>query len=241
MSQSADSKAPAALLGIFLFLGLLGLGWLLGQGALRFKEYERTVTVKGLSEREVPADIVLWPIQISAAANDLGEIYAKLEADVSEIEAFLTASGIPKDEISVSAPALVDKLAQQYGGSGEVSLRYFAQQTVSVYSPQVDTVRAAIPGLARLGKSGIVFAREEYGNQTQYLYTGLNDVKPSMVEEATRNARSVAEKFAKDSESRLGKIKRANQGQFSIDSRDSQTPHIKRIRVVSTIEYYLAD
>jgi len=241
MSLSADSKTPAALLGLFLFLGLLGLGWLLGQSALRFKEYERTVTVKGLSERDVPADIVLWPIEISAAANDLAEVYTKLEADVSEIEAFLIANGIPKDEISIGTPALVDKLAQQYGGTGAVPLRYLAQQTVSVYSPRVDTVRAAIPALARLGRSGILFARQEYGNQTQYLFTGLNDVKPSMVEEATRHARSVAAKFAKDSESRLGKIKRANQGQFSIDSRDSQTPHIKRIRVVSTIEYYLAD
>ena len=82
MSSFPDSKAPAALLGLFLVLGLVGLGWLLGQSALRFKEYERTVTAKGLSERDVPADVVLWPIQITAAANELGEIYAKLEADV---------------------------------------------------------------------------------------------------------------------------------------------------------------
>ncbi|NNE34581.1 MAG: SIMPL domain-containing protein, partial [Rhodothermales bacterium] len=195
----------------------------------------------GLSEREVPADIVLWPIQFTAAGNDLTQIYEKLEADAGEIRAFLASHGIPDSEISLSTPAIVDKLAGQYGGNGQVSLRYSAQQTISVYSSQVDTVREAISGLIRLGRAGIVFARPDYGNETQYVFTGLNDVKPSMVEEATHNARSVALKFAKDSESRLGKIKRANQGQFSVSSRDSQTPQTKKVRVVSTIEYYLAD
>jgi hypothetical protein len=179
--------------------------------------------------------------EFTAASNDLTEIYEKLEADAAEIKTFLSSHGIPADEISVSTPAIVDKLAQQYGNQGQMSFRYFAQETVSVYSSQVETVRAAISDLTRLGKTGIVFARQEYGNQTQYLFTRLNDVKPSMVEEATRNARSVAEKFAKDSDSRLGKIRRANQGQFSVASRDSQTPHVKKVRVVSTIEYYLAD
>ena len=110
-----------------------------------------------------------------------------------------------------------------------------------MYSKNVDSVRSVITQLAQLGKNGIVFVGENYGVQTQYLFTRLSQVKPMMVEEATHNARGIAEKFASDSESRLGKIKHANQGQFSISSRDSQTPHLKKIRVVSTIEYYLAD
>jgi hypothetical protein len=241
MVVAKDSGWSAFLLGLFLFLGLVALGILLGQSALRFKEYERTVTVKGLAERQVPADIVLWPIRFFFNDTATTEIYTKLEADAAEIRTFLLEHGIPAEEISVSTPAIVDKLAQQYGNSGQAPLRYFAEETVSVYSSKVDRVRAAISDLTRLGKTGILFARPEYGNQTQYLFTRLNDVKPSMVEEATRHARSVAEKFAKDSASRLGKIKRAHQGQFSVASRDSQTPHVKKVRVVSTIEYYLAD
>lgn len=236
------SKSAALILGLSIVLGGTALGGLLGHSALRFKEYERTVTVKGLSEREMPADIVLWPIQLTAAENDLSKLYEKLEGDTARIMAFLSAHAIEPDEITVSPPQVTDKLAQQYGGNESVPFRYTALQTVSIYSTQVDTVREALAELADLGKEGIVFAGSQgHGGDAQYLFTGLNDIKPGMVEEATRNARSVAEKFAKDSESRLGKIKRASQGQFSISSRDSHAQHLKKIRVVSTIEYYLSD
>jgi hypothetical protein len=95
--------------------------------------------------------------------------------------------------------------------------------------------------LAQLGKQGIVFTGGNYQSQTEYLFTRLNEVKPAMIEEATNKAREVAVKFAQDSQSTLGKIKRASQGQFSISARDNNTPHIKRVRVVSTVEYYLSD
>ena len=184
---------------------------------------------------------MLWPIQFTAAENDLGKLHTLLDTQSTQIREFLVSQSIPADAITVAAPAIVDKLAQQYGNSGEIPFRYGALQTVSVYSTEVDLVRAAMSGLAELGKTGIVFSNNDYDNRTQYLFTRLNEVKPEMVEEATRNAREVAQKFASDSDSRLGKIKRANQGQFSISSRDSQTPHIKKVRIVSTIEYYLAD
>lgn len=235
------SPAAALILGLCIALGLAALGALLGQSALRFKAYERTVTVKGLSEREVPANVVLWPIQFTAADNDLTRLHAILEDQSRQIRDALVARSIPADAVTLGAPAVVDKLAQQYGNPGQVPFRYTANQTVSVYSTEVDVVREAMSVLADLGKTGIVFSDGGYENRTQYLFTGLNDVKPAMVEEATRNARAVAQKFAADSDSRLGKIKRANQGQFSVASRDSQTPHVKKVRVVSTIEYYLAD
>ena len=110
-----------------------------------------------------------------------------------------------------------------------------------MYSRDVARVRAAQKGLADLGRQGIVFSGEQYGTQTQYLFTGLNDIKPDMIEEATRNAREVGEKFARDSSSTLGKIRSAQQGQFSITDRDQNNPHIKKVRVVSTVEYYLSD
>ena len=116
-----------------------------------------------------------------------------------------------------------------------------ARQAVTVYTDKIDGVRAALSEISELGKAGIVIAGDSYDNRTQYFFTKLNEIKPDMVEEATRNAREVAEKFARDSDSSVGKIKRATQGQFSIADRDQNNPHIKKVRVVSTVVYYLAD
>lgn len=228
-------------LGFFLFLGLSVLGYVLGSSAIKFKEYERTVTVKGLSEKELPADIVLWPIQFTRANNDLTALYASLEKDTKQIVSFLKSNGFQNSEITISPPAITDKLAQQYGDNSKVKIRYTAIQSVTLYSKKVDTVRSTINKLTELGKEGIVFSGENYRNSTEYIFTRLNEVKPGMIEDATRKARKVAEKFAQDSNSKLGKIKSARQGQFSIRARDKNTPHIKQIRVVSTVEYYLSD
>jgi hypothetical protein len=228
-------------LGLFICLGLVILGFALGSSLIKFKEFERTVSVKGLSERELPADIALWPIQFASGNDDLAAFYLRLERDTEKILRFLAANGIDSGEITVSVPAVVDKLAQQYGGSGNVGLRYTGSRTVTVYSQNIDVVRSAIRKLAELGKEGIAFAGESYQTKTEYIFRRLNDVKPEMIEEATRKAREVAVKFAQDSDSKLGKIKKAYQGQFSINDRDANTPHIKKIRVVATIEYYLSD
>jgi hypothetical protein len=95
--------------------------------------------------------------------------------------------------------------------------------------------------LSELGKQGIVLSGGDYQSQPEYLFTRLNEVKPEMIEEATRQAREVAQKFAADSQSTLGRIRHASQGQFSIADRDRNNPHIKKVRVVSTVEYYLSD
>jgi hypothetical protein len=116
-----------------------------------------------------------------------------------------------------------------------------ATRSVTVYSGRVEDVRTAMGGLLELGKEGIAFTGDAYQTPVEYLFTRLNDVKPEMIEEATRNARDVAQKFANDSQSLLGKIRRASQGQFSIEPRDTNNPHIKKLRVVSTVEYYLSD
>jgi len=227
-------------LGALIAAGLVVMAWVLGSSAIRFKEFERVVSVKGLAEKEVPADIAVWPIQFAAANADLPMLYASVEADTKQIVAFLTEAGFEAAEVTVSAPTVTDKLAQQYGNQDRVQLRYTAQQTITVYSKKVDLVRATVNRLAELGKKGIAFGGQEYG-RTEYLFTGLNEVKPAMIEEATRKAREVAEKFANDSRSKLGKIRSANQGQFTITDRDSNTPYIKNIRVVATVDYYLSD
>ncbi len=239
--MQVNSKSSAFILGVFIFLGLSTLGYFLATAAIDFKQYDRSVTVKGLSEREYPADIVIWPIEFALADNDLERLYRRIDDYTYKIKTFLESNTIKAQEISFSAPAITDKTAQQYGGGAAPQYRYSAVQTVTVYSNNIEATRSVMSKLSELGKQGIVFTGGGYQYQTEYIFTRLNDVKPEMIEEATRKAREVAEKFAKDSESTLGKIKQASQGQFSISSRDKNNPHIKRVRVVSTVQYYLSD
>jgi hypothetical protein len=230
-----------AILGAFICTGLIILAFILGSSAVRIKEYERTVSVKGLSEREYPADIVLWPIQFTAASNELPILYANLEKQTNTIQQFLQSNGIEGDEITVSQPSITDKLAQQYESAARAEFRYAAIQTVTVYSRKVEGVRTIINRLSELGKKGIVISGGDYRAATEFIFTRLNEVKPTMIEEATKKAREVAEKFAQDSRSKLGRIKSANQGTFTITDRDKNNPHLKIVRVVCTVEYYLAD
>tara|TARA_R110000868_G_scaffold317081_3_gene577929 strand:- start:402 stop:1121 length:720 start_codon:yes stop_codon:yes gene_type:complete len=234
-------KTSALIIGLSLLFGLVGLGYLLKSAALEYKQYERSVTVKGLSEREYPADIVIWPIQFAFAENDLTKLYNLVDSSTAKIVRFLQDNGIDATEITTNSPAITDKSAQQYGGDMNVKFRYTGVQTITVYSSDLDKVRKVMSSLSTLGKEGIVFTGDNYQAQVEYLFNQLNEVKPAMIEEATNKAREVAEKFASDSHSRLGKIKQASQGQFSISDRDKNNPHIKSIRVVSTVEYYLAD
>jgi hypothetical protein len=236
-----EHTGSALVLGVFILLGLAALGYLLGDAAIRFKAFERSVTVKGLSEQEYPADVVIWPIQFTLADNELAALYASLEDNTARIRSFLLQAGIPAAEITVSAPVITDKSAQSYGGAQQPEFRYSALQTVTVYSGDVERVRGVMSRLVDLGKQGIALTGGDYQNQTEYLFTRLNEVKPAMIEEATGNAREVAQKFAQDSNSRLGKIRQASQGQFTISPRDRNNPHIMKVRVVSTVEYYLSD
>jgi len=228
-------------LGIFFVLGMMIFGIIVRNAILKSKEFERSVTVKGLSEREYPADIVLWPIQFTEASNKLETLYNSIDKSKNIIKKFLIDSGIKESEITLSSPAITDKSAQSYGGSKVAGFRYTSTQTVTVYSKRVGPVRELMSSLSELGKKGIVFSGVNYQEKTEYIFTKLNEIKPEMIEEATKKAREVAQRFATDSQSKLGKIKRATQGQFSIKPRDKNNPHIKKVRVVSTVEYYLSD
>lgn len=238
MNKKKDNNL---LLALGIFFGLIGLGIIVANTAVSIKEYERTVTVKGLSEKEVMADLVIWPIQFSVASNNLKQLYESLESNANSISEFLESNGIASEDITFTAPSITDKSAQQWGNDGRAEFRYSARQNVTVYSKQISLVRDVMSKLSTLGKQGIVLTAGDYQSQTEYLYANLNNIKPEMVEEATKNAREVATKFAEDSNSTLGKIKRASQGQFSITARDKNNPHIKKVRVVSTVEYYLSD
>lgn len=236
-----QNAAGALVLGVFLCGGLIALGMIVSTGIMKVRALERTVSVKGLSEREVAADVAIWPIKFSDVDNDLNALFASIQEKNGRIGNFLKANGFKDDEISVSVPAIVDRQAQGYSEAERIPFRYTGSSTITVYSLNVQAVRKTMDRMLELGKQGIAIVGQDYQTKTEFLFTNLNDVKPDMIEEATRNARYAAEKFAEDSDSKLGKIKRASQGQFTISDRDSNTPYIKKIRVVSTVEFYLSD
>lgn len=235
------SPFSALVLGLSLVMGLSSLGYLLGSFAVTVKEYERTVTVRGLSEQEHQADIVIWPIQYTAAGNDLAALYTTIDSNNISIREFLENNGLPATAVTMAPPAITDRLAQSYGDASRAEFRYTATQALTVYSSDIALVRGLMSSLSDLGREGIVFSGAEYHLQPDYIFTRLNDIKPAMIEEATREARAAAIKFADDSDSSLGKIKNASQGQFSISDRDRNNPHIKNVRVVVSVEYYLSD
>jgi hypothetical protein len=216
------------------------MGFLIKQGLDSFAEKNRIVTVKGLAEMEVPANKVTWPLMYKEVGNDLISLYNRIHTTNDAIVNFLIKKGIKKEEISVNAPEIIDLQAERYN-QNPVQYRYNVTTVITVTSNQVDLVRSLIQEQSELLKQGIAITGGDYRYNTQYDFTSLNEIKPQMIEEATKNAREAALKFAKDSESELGKIKRAYQGQFSIEDRDANTPYIKRIRVVTTIDYSLED
>ncbi len=219
-------------------LGLILLGVSIRRGMNDFKNLDRIVTVKGLAQQEVPADKVTWPLTYKLIGDNPATLYAELERQNGVILKFLADGGIPADEIAVSPPEVIDMKAERYSDPN-IKYRYNATSVITVTSPRVDLVRKLIAQQGELLKQGIAIASGDYRYAVSYEFTGLNDIKPQMIEEATRNARAAAEKFAKDSDSRLGKIRTASQGQFTISDRDAYTPYVKTIRVVTTVSYQL--
>ena len=219
-------KIEAALVAV----GLLLLGVEIREGINDFSDRDRVVTVKGLAEREVPADKVVWPLSYKDIGDDPVALYANMNRKSEAIVKFLKDKGITDEEISIAPPEVIDMQAERYGNNN-TPYRYNATSVITVTSKQVDKVRALMSEQAELLKQGIAIVGGDYRFNVSYEFTGLN--------EATRNARAAAEKFAKDSDSRLGKIRNASQGQFSIANRDENTPYIKTVRVVTTINYYL--
>ena len=225
---------------VILAVGLALAGLFVCNGISDFSARSRVVTVKGLAEMEVKADKVTWPLTYKVLGNDLVSLYNEIKETNKTITDFLKSKGIKEEEISVGAPEIFDTKADRYNNTPQ-SYRYNVTTVVTVTSRQVDLVRSLVNEQGELLKQGVAVTSGDYRYNVVYDYTGLNDIKPKMIEEATKNARAAAEKFAKDSGSRLGGIQRANQGQFSISDRDSNTPHIKRVRVVTTIDYLLED
>ena len=240
----ARTPALALVVGaLILGLGLAAAGFLVGRGFERGRSVDRYVTVKGLAETLVKADLAVWPLRITATGNDLGQVQTKIDADLGTITRFLSEHGIEAEAIQPQRVEVTDLLAQPYRPERVRDNRFIVAQTVIVRTPQVDQVAQLNRATGELVKQGVVLA--DTGGPT-YLFTKLNDIKPKMLADATRNAREAAAQFAADSGSEIADIRRASQGLFEILARDpapglsEQNQVDKQIRVVSTVEYRLS-
>jgi hypothetical protein len=241
--MTADrATVPAVILGVGVALG----GWLVGDGFARGRTTDRYVEVKGLAEREVTADLALWPLRYVATGDDLGVAQAAITRSTRQVFSFIGRHGIDTSAVQLQALEVSDAYANRFPGE-RGSPRFVIQQTVMVRSSKPDVVLAASQRVSELVGAGVVLSSSgEYGvGGPTFVFTRLNQLKPSMVAEATGNARAAAEQFAKDSRSALGSIRHANQGVFVILPRD-QAPGVnesgqlqKIVRLVSTVQYFL--
>ncbi len=222
---------------VIVALGMCCMGGLIKCGIEHFKTLDHKVTVKGLSEREVPANKVTWPLMYKELGNDPLAMYELIENKNKIVVGFLKDGGLTDDEISINPPTIRDRQADNYGNE-IMNYRYKAECVITVTSTNVDKVRKLMARQSDIMKRGIALVSEEYGsNSVCYEFTGLNEIKPEMVEEAMKNAKITAEQFARDANAKLAGVITAQQGQFSIDDRDMTTPYIKKVRVVNTVEY----
>lgn len=215
-------------------LGIVCLGWFIKSGIDNFTEKDRKVTVKGLAEREVPADKVTWSIGTKVTGNDLPQLYESISYQTLKIKNFLLKYGLPEKEITVNPPSITDLEAREWGDNRR-DFRYIVNTTITVATNKVEEVNKAISKQAELLKQGVALGE----NYPQYEYASFQQMKPEMMAEAIKNAQKTADQFAEASNSSLGRILTADQGQFSIDNRDENTPYIKKLRVVTTVTYSL--
>jgi hypothetical protein len=234
-----DKLIPAAVFGGLLAVGFIGAGALIGQGVVNARVGDRAVTVRGLAERDVTADLAMLPLRFTASGDVLSEVQGRIDADLSTVRGFLTAQGYPAEAVTLGRLEVADTRSREYA-SQTGGPRFILAQTVIVRTTDVARVQNTTRALNDLVRQGVVL--QDFSGPT-YIFTKLNEVRPAMIAEATASARTGAAQFAKDSGAPLGPIRQATQGSFEILSRDgigdeSQSPD-KKVRVVTTISYRL--
>lgn len=239
-------------LALAIIISSVSGSYILGKSLENIKK-ERYVEVKGLAEREVKADSSIWAIPISVVSESLPEAQMKLKGDISKIISFLNKYSLFEDEVLTRSPKVYDKLTQQYSYSPEAikKPRYTIEEELIIRSEKVDDVMKASQNIGDLLNEGVIIAINQ---GPRFFFTRLNEIKPGMVADSIRQAGKAAEEFATISKSRVGKIKKATQGRFSIVAReatgapdqynyatDEMSFINKTVRVISTVEYYLED
>jgi hypothetical protein len=228
------------ILGLFFVVGMALFAVLAGHSLRSVKRMDEFVTVKGLSEREVAADLAIWPVAFTVSDNDLKQLQEMIQSGRKTVYQFLTASGFEQVEISNAPPQISD--AQNSTVEVDATkrpVRYRANIVVLLRSSKVAKVKEAMETCDKLVQQGIVLSGGDYTSKPQFLFTGLNQIKPDMIQEANRNARKAAEKFAADSNSPIGAVRHAVQGPFEVNDVDSSSPDRKIVRVVTTVDFYL--
>ncbi|MCG8522277.1 MAG: SIMPL domain-containing protein [Pseudomonadales bacterium] len=229
-----------------LIIGLCAIvaASLLSQGLMGLRTADRYVTVKGMAEREVQADLALWPIRFVATGSTLDEAQNKARSSREAIMAFLKLQAIDQSAVELQRLDVTDTRANPYAGNNSEQ-QYIINQTLMVRSTEIERIRQAAQNVSELVDSGVVLSSDYGPSGPTYLFNGLNDIKPAMIAEATAAARESAQQFARDAEAKLGSLRRANQGVFQILARDQapgvseQQQPVKTVRVVSTFDYYL--
>lgn len=222
------------LAGVCIALGLCLGGLFIYCGISKFANKDRAVSVKGLSTREVEADYAVWPLSYAWSGNDLPALYAQIEQVTTRVKKHLLSLGFEEADIRQGSVSVSNNWDSYYGNRPEY--KYTLSTSLIVSTDKVQLVVASQGKESTLLKEGIIVTTEKWN--LDYQFNGLPELKPSMIEEATQNARAVAQKFADDAQCSLGSIRRASQGQFSIES-DSYQPWVKHVRVVTTVDYYL--
>jgi hypothetical protein len=230
------------LVAFILSIGMILAGYLVGEMHRNALKHQRFVSVKGLAEREVDASLAIWPFRMTIASNELNYLQEKLENDSRTIENFLLEEEFDRDEFSSGVAEIQDLQTFSYGSPVQTNpFRYIAKKDFTIRTGDIPKLQAALGNISSLIGKGIVLESKNQWQGVEYLFTELNEIKPGMIEEATKNAREAAEKFAQDAGSKVGKIKSANQGLFTISDRDINTGYIKKVRIVTTIDFYLED
>jgi hypothetical protein len=226
-------------LGLSLVLGLTIFGVQIGRAVRTGREFDRYLTVRGLSEREVKATLAIWPIKFSVAAEGLGALKSMMETNRALVLSYLKETGIDSNEVALGLPEVSDRQDERIQAKTPSLPRYRGAATLVVRSANVDVVKKAIQGADALLERGVALADNEGDNRIQFLFNAVNEVKPDMIKEATANARASAEKFAQDSNSKVGRIRKAVQGVVEIEDLDAASPERKMLRVVTTVDFFL--
>jgi hypothetical protein len=218
-------------------LGLAGAGWFAAQGLVHLRTADRYVTVKGSAEKLVDADLAVWPLTHTVNGNELAQVQRAITANNQLIQQFMTKGGFSANEITIAPTRVEDRWVYSYGDNRPPE-RFRATASVTLRTERVKTLLPLISRSGELLDAGVLISE---GSDPQYDYQALQTIKPALIAEATGNARKAAEQFAKDSGSSVGGIRTANQGSIDISDRDQTSPYIKKVRVVTTVEYFLKD
>lgn len=227
------------ILGVALVLGLGLFGVQIGQAVKHGREFDRYLSVRGLSEREVKANLAIWPIRFAVTADELSDLKSSMERDRALVLAFLKAQGVAPEEIAQGLPEVNDRQDERIQADKPSLKRYRGLVTLVVRSPNVDTIKKAIQGADALLEKGVTLVQNEGNTHPDFIFDGVNAVKPDMIKEATASARAAAEKFAQDSHSKVGRIRKATQGMLEIQDLDPASPEKKVLRVVTTVDFFL--